>query len=333
MGMSSLPTPQPMSSLTPSGSRLRRVFLGTKGLRAGWRLLLFILFLLAFQTAIRTILNFEPTLRRILQASQREGMTASFNLLFESTGVAAVFLATFIMARIENRPFGAFGIPFRLAFRKLFWLGVVWGLAAESLAMLAMSLLHGFSLGTLAVSGLALVKYAALWAAGDVLVGTVEESAFRGYAQFTLAEGIGFWPAAFVLSAIFGVTHLGNPNEGWVGALFAMLFGLFACFTLRRTGTLWFAIGLHGAFDYSEDFIYSVPDSGFRAIGHLLNSSFHGPRWLTGGAVGPEGSVLTFGVLLLSFVLFAWLYPAKKPDTSHEPIPKVPVLEPSSPTA
>jgi len=306
-----------MSSLTPSGSRLRKVFLGPKGIRAGWCLLLFLLLLGLSQEAIQEMTRLEPALHRISQENQRGAITASYNLLFESAGLAAVFLATFIMARIEHRSIGAFGFPLQRAFGTLFWQGVIWGLAAESLAMLAMSLLHGFSFGTLAVSGLALIKYAALWAVGDVLVGAFEESLFRGYAQFTLAEGIGFWPAAFVLSAVFGVTHLGNPNEGWVGSLFVMLFGLFACFTLWRTGTLWFAIGLHGAVDYAEDFIYSVPDSGIRATGHLLNSSFHGPRWLTGGAVGPEGSVLNFGVFLISIVVFARLFPAKKTNTTE----------------
>jgi hypothetical protein len=71
---------------------------------------------------------------------------------------------------------------------------------------------------------------------------------------------------------------------------------------------LWFAVGLHASWDYSESFIYSVPDSGIVVPGHLLNSSFHGPRWLTGGTVGPEGSALVFVVLGAMFVVFDRLY-------------------------
>jgi membrane protease YdiL (CAAX protease family) len=91
-----------------------------------------------------------------------------------------------------------------------------------------------------------------------------------------------------------------------------LFFSLFACFTLRRTGSLWFAVGLHAAGDYAESFVYSVPDSGMKATGHLLNSSFHGARWLTGGTIGPEGSVLDFVVFLIAFIVFARLYPAKR---------------------
>src|SRR6266853_6439990 len=95
-------------------------------------------------------------------------------------------------------------------------------------------------------------------------------------------------------------------------ALSVMLFGIFATFTLQRTGSLWFAIGFHAATDYAETFIYSVPDSGMLASSHLLNSSLHGPRWLTGGTVGPEGSVVDFELLLVAFFVVALIFPEKR---------------------
>ena len=128
-------------------------------------------------------------------------------------------------------------------------------------------------------------------------MGFFEEFLFRGYTQFTLASGVGFWPAATMLSAAFGALHLGNGGEDKVGALSVFVIGMFFCLTLRRTGNLWFAVGLHAAFDWGETFLFSVPDSGIVAPGHLLNSSFHGPVWLTGGTVGPEGSVMAFVVV------------------------------------
>jgi membrane protease YdiL (CAAX protease family) len=137
---------------------------------------------------------------------------------------------------------------------------------------------------------------------------------FRGYAQFTLASGIGFWPAALLFSGLFGALHLFNPGEGWVGGLSVFLFGIFGCFTLRRTGSLWFAIGLHAVGDYAETFIFSVPDSGVLATGHLLNSNLHGPRWLTGGSIGPEGSLMCFVVFAISFAAFNWAYPANRTE-------------------
>jgi hypothetical protein len=58
--------------------------------------------------------------------------------------------------------------------------------------------------------------------------------------------------------------------------------------------------------------LYSVPDSGGMVTGHLLNSSFHGSRWLTGGSVGPEGSVLVFVVIALMWLVFDRLYPRSR---------------------
>ena len=123
------------------------------------------------------------------------------------------------------------------------------------------------------------------------------------------AAGVGFWPAAAGLSAAFGALHLFNGGEDKIGALSVFVIGMFFCLTLWRTGNLWFAVGLHAAFDWGETFLFSVPDSGIVAPGHLLNSSFHGPAWLTGGTVGPEGSVMAFVVVGLAAAAFVLVYP------------------------
>jgi membrane protease YdiL (CAAX protease family) len=310
----SLP-PHAAGDLTPEvapPSRIRAVFVGPGGIRAGWRFLIYAAFFLAFVRVLRLAIGKVPAFVQIFHQAQGGTLSPAFTFLLEISTIVPAFLAAFLMMRIEKRPFGAYGIPLRGAFGKLFWQGVIWGLAAETLEIALIAALGGYSLGTLALSGAVLIKYAALWAVGFVLVGIAEEFTFRGYPQFTLTTGMGFWPSAIVLSAAFGAVHLGNPGEGWVGALSVVLFGLFACFTLQRTGNLWFAIGFHAASDYAETFIYSVPDSGLLATGHLLNSSFHGPRWLTGGTIGPEGSVMDFVMLLLAFAAFHWLYPGKK---------------------
>lgn len=329
--MDSLPVDQQTTSVISSRSRMQKVFYGPSGIRAGWRLLIFVLLLTIWRVATRQAIRLLPALHRIASHAIQGTITPDFALIFESAGILALCLATFIMARIERRSLWSYGLSLSGAFGKRFWQGALWGLTLVSLEILGIFALHGFSFGGFALSGLALAKYAMLWALAFLLVGIFEEFLFRGYAQFTLSEGISFWPAALFLSAIFGALHLGNSGENWVGALSVMLFGLFACFTLRRTGTLWFAIGLHAAGDYAETFIYSVPDSGVLATGHLLNSSFHGPRWLTGGTIGPEGSVLDFAAFLLSFVIFAWLYPVSKTDRPLAPASKDPSLQPSAP--
>jgi len=304
-----VPTPPP--PVPPvSVSRLRKIFVGPGGIRAGWRFLIFaILLVCLWGIGFRL-----PVLTRLQRSTPKGTLTPALDITLELIFISSAFLAAFVMSRIEKRSFTSYGIPLKGAFGKLFWQGAMWGLALESVEIVVIYALGGFSFGTLALAGPRLAGYAALWAVSFVLVGVNEEFTFRGYAQFTLATGMGFWPSAVLLSVLFGAVHLGNPNEGLVGALSVVMFGLFACFTLKRTGNLWFAIGFHAAADYAETFIYSVPDSGFLATGHLLNSTLHqGPRWLTGGTIGPEGSVFVFVLLGAAFPLFAWFYPAKQP--------------------
>jgi hypothetical protein len=188
----------------------------------------------------------------------------------------------------------------------------MWGIAMISAIIFLIRAFGGFSFGDPALHGSKLWGYAVLWGFVFILVGIFEEFLFRGYSQFTLATGIGFWPAATLLSAGFGAVHLHNVGEDKVGALSVFVIGMFFCLTLWRTGNLWFAVGLHAAFDWGETFLYSVPDSGLVAPGHLLNSSLHGPAWLTGGMVGPEGSVMSFVVVGITAIIFVFVYPIKK---------------------
>jgi membrane protease YdiL (CAAX protease family) len=222
----------------------------------------------------------------------------------------AAAIPALLLARIEHHRWGAYGLPVRQAFGKFFWVGAAWGFAGITLLLVALRGLHVFNFGHVVLHGARIAKFGAFWAGTFLLVGFYEEFLFRGYSLFTLARGIGFWPAAIALSATFGLIHLGNGGEDWRGALAAAVIGFFFCLTVRRTGSLWFAVGFHAAWDWGESFFYSVPDSGSVSPGHLLSSSFHGATWLTGGLVGPEGSVMCFVVMAAVWAVFARMYPA-----------------------
>jgi membrane protease YdiL (CAAX protease family) len=230
-------------------------------------------------------------------------------MLRELGACSAALIAALILARIEGRRWRAYGLPVRGAFSRLFGVGAIWGFLAITLLLLALCVLGAFDFGQVALHGMRIVGWAAFWGWVFLLVGLFEEFLLRGYAQFTLARGIGFWPAAALLSCLFGAVHLRNGGEAWTGAFAGIAMGLFFCLTLRRTGTLWFAVGFHAAWDWGESFVYSVPDSGEIPVGHLLSSALHGPKWLTGGSVGPEGSVLCVAVIAVMWVVFGRTYP------------------------
>jgi membrane protease YdiL (CAAX protease family) len=290
----------------PQSPWLRRVFFGAGGLRLGWSIALYwVMF-----GVIAAVENWwADSLHLGKLWSQMAGELGAL--------VAAVVPAV-VMARIERRPFGAYGLPLRQAFSKLFWVGVVWGFLGITLLLEILHGLHAFDFGHLVLHGMSMVRYAIFWGVVFLLVGLVEEFVFRGYTLFTLVRGLGFWPAAALLSIGFGAIHLNNQGEGWTGALAAGLIGFFFCLTLRRTGSLWFAVGFHAAWDWGESFFYSVPDSGVMSPGHLLSSSFHGSRWITGGSVGPEGSLVCFFVIAVVWVGFAGIYPEVRYGAASE---------------
>jgi membrane protease YdiL (CAAX protease family) len=298
-------------------SILRKVFWGPNGLRAGWRIVIYLPLTYLLSEAIWALLIHISITARILSAHVRGVMTAPFGIIDEIPLLLCFPLPALVMAKFERRQFGEYGLPLAGAFGKLFWQGAVWGLLAQSVVILAIYALGGFSFGTFALSGSALLKYGVLWALVYLMVGLAEQFQIRGYMQFTLTKGIGFWPSALLLSAVFAAGHLDNLRESWPGILEVYVFGLLCCLTLCRTGNLWFAVGLHAAWDFAEQFLYGVPNSGLRATNVLLNSTVHGPRWLTGGEVGPEGSVFTFLCWGLSFLLFSKLYPVK----TNSPVP------------
>jgi uncharacterized protein len=285
-------------------SYVRTLFFGADGLKAGWGFAFYVLMFYPLQfVAVRWLESIDL------------GASGLWSMALEELGVfLAAVIPSVLLARVERRPWGNYGLPVRQAFGKLFWMGTVWGFASISVLLALLYGLRVFSVLHLAIHGARILRFALFWAFFFLLVGFFEDYLFRGYSQFTLRRVIGFWPSAVVLSGVFGLSHLQNAGERWVGLLAAAAIGLFFCLTLRRTGNLWFAVGFHTAWDWGETFFYSVPDSGTLFPGHLLKSSFHGPSWLTGGMVGPEASVLCFAVIAGVSGLFAKAYPPARYD-------------------
>lgn len=233
-------------------------------------------------------------------------------LLVEVGSFGIVCGLTAIMAFVEDRPFGEYGLPLKGVFAGNFWVGFLLGLAEASVLVGLILVLGGYSFGTLALQGQEILHWGLVHLVLFLFVGLYEEFLFRGYAQVSLSSLAGFWPAAAVLSIGFGLVHLANRGENWVGALSVALVGFLFAFTLKRSGNLWYAVGLHAGFDWAESFLYSVPNSGTMLRGHLSNAVLQGPAWLTGGSIGPEGSVFCFLTMGLQFLVAAWLFPAQK---------------------
>jgi membrane protease YdiL (CAAX protease family) len=138
-----------------------------------------------------------------------------------------------------------------------------------------------------------------------LFVGLVEEYAFRGYLQFTLTRGlvsvgnpisrrharaIAFWLASAVTSALFLLAHTHNGGENKLGLLQVFVVGIIFVTALWRTGSLWWAIGFHMAWDWAQSFLYGVPDSGSLMQGRLFATHALGNPLFSGAPMGRKGA-------------------------------------------
>jgi CAAX protease family protein len=291
---------------------LTQIFLNDRGLRAGWRLLIFLAITIGVP---RLVIGAIARLSSRASAGPPPAAIIPWQqLIFGCVAFLWLLLVSWIMSRIERRPVGSYGLPLvRSALPRFLHGCVFWGFLPISLALLVLRACGVFFFGNLALHGWQIFQWGAIWALVFLFVGLVEEFATRGYVLQTLADGIGFWPAAVIMAIVFGYGHMGNPGETRMGIVATSLFALFACATVWRTGNLWLAVGAHAGWDWGQSFFYGVSDSGMQAQGHLLEPTIQGPIWLSGGTVGPEGSVVTLVFWSLMTVAVLVIYRPRGP--------------------
>ena len=282
---------------------------GPNGLRAGWRLLIYITLVFAFGYMANKIAD------AVLHGHQPDQSSPGVVIVWALADLCALLLAAWIMSRIEGRKMAEYGLPWQRAFCGQFWKAFAIGFVSLTLLLTVLWLARAYSFGGLQVHGADTVKYALLWAVALILGVTLEEFLYRGYLQFTLTSGIGFWPAALITSVLMAADHIFNPGWTVLGLLMVGGFGLIACFLLRRTGDLWMPLGLHFAWDWGETYFYGVPDSGLMGRVHLFQGNFHGSAWLTGMPFGVEAGWPNLAVFLIWLIVFSkWLPGVKYPS-------------------
>jgi hypothetical protein len=281
--------------------QLRNILFNSRGFRAGWRFLMYLSLVVG--------LGFIVNRLHLFLENPLGGFAVSEGIIF---GPA------WVMSKLERRPMAVYGLPGRGAFGKLFLLGWFAGLVEVSALIGFLKILHIYSFGALVLHRADLIKWTLMFLGIFFEKALFYQFLIRGYSQFTLGEGIGFWSASELLCALSVWSYLPSGNTDLIGLPVLFVVGLFWSLTLRRTGSLWFAIGMNASFDVGGTFLYSMPNLGFGFPFdvHLSNPTVHGPAWLTGGTLGIEGSFLR----LLSMAIFVSLlnrfYPAREDATS-----------------
>jgi len=138
-----------------------------------------------------------------------------------------------------------------------------------------------------------------------LIVAVGEEIAFRGVLFRWIDERFGFWWAMIISGFIFGLVHLTNDNATLWGAIgIALEAGLLLGAAYKWSGSLWFPIGIHWAWNFSQGNIFGFAVSGNNAGDSIIQATIDGPQWLTGGAFGAEASVISMVVGLAVTAVF-----------------------------
>lgn len=208
---------------------------------------------------------------------------------------------------LDGRTPGALGFYSHPVAARETALGIGLGVVVAVVVVFAIAVLGGLSwsaqpgtAGAWLVGGVSSMLFLALPAAA-------EEALLRGYPLQALAEAWGPSAALLVMSIAFGAVHLGNPEVTALGLANIAAAGLLLGAVYLRTGSLWWATGVHLGWNWGHGYLADLPVSGLE----LLDAPFYdgvaqGPNWLGGGAFGPEGSVLATVVVLAAAAACWW---------------------------
>jgi membrane protease YdiL (CAAX protease family) len=139
-----------------------------------------------------------------------------------------------------------------------------------------------------------------------VLAGAGEEALFRGYPLQTLTRARLAWLGVLITSMTFAMVHLRNPNvKAGLTFINTAIAGVWLAAAYLRTRSLWFPLGLHWAWNWTQASLLGLPVSGISRIAPapLLHAMNAGPDWLTGGAYGIEGGAACTVALVISTIV------------------------------
>lgn len=234
--------------------------------------------------------------------------TISFNLfstLYFQLGVF-VFIALVIffwVKVVEKRPIRTLGF-----FKGHIWLNLLKGWGFGTLLLLVSFL------GTYLLGGLEFVKvdfsqrtflYILSLIPFWFIQGGTEELVTRGWLLQTVTNKLNLSWGIAISSSFFSILHLGNQGVTALSLISIVLVGVLMALYMLKTDNIWGVAALHGAWNFAQGNLVGVAVSGQHAGGSLLHFQARSgtPDWLSGGAFGLEGNLVTCVVLVVGIII------------------------------
>ena len=234
--------------------------------------------------------------------------TISFNLfstLYFQLGVF-VFIALVIffwVKVVEKRPIRTLGF-----FKGHIWLNLLkgWGLGT---LLLLVSFFGTYLLGGLEFVKVDFSQRTLLYILSLIpfwfIQGGTEELVTRGWLLQTVTNKLNLSWGIAISSSFFSILHLGNQGVTALSLISIVLVGVLMALYMLKTDNIWGVAALHGAWNFAQGNLVGVSVSGQNAGGSLLHFQARSgvPDWLSGGAFGLKGNIVTCVVLVVGIII------------------------------
>ena len=278
-------------------------------LRSVWRFIVFVvLWFLVFSVLGAVIYVARSFVSDEVRAAMRALLGSNFGFIAQSLLLLSVAIAVgwWCLRALEGLPLRALGWALHRGWARDLLLGAAVGAASLLLAAGSIFLTGGYRIAFDASASLSNI-FRTLFISTIIFAfgAAAEEALFRGYGLQTLLRSNKLWLAALPSSLFFALVHLDNPNvvPGWTFVNTALA-GVWLAIAYSRTGSLWFPLGIHWAWNWTMASVLGIPVSGITSIAPhpLLRTTETGADWLTGGSYGIEGGVICTLALILSSI-------------------------------
>ncbi len=263
---------------------------GIKARGVGWKiasLLLIYLFLASFFNVLWHLLHLRPQMQHgILNPG-----------LMVLTGVillGSILTASALTAHhFDHRSLATIGVPLSGQWLRQVLIGFLVGSVPPCLFFLA-----AYKLGSAQVADAPVDAHHLFTQTLPALIATLllafhEELLYRGYLLQVISQKSGRWMAALITGVLFGLVHAGNSAANPQGLLFTAIGGVLLAWLVMRQGSLWMAGGYHAGWNATASLALGLQVSGTTMPGSWISTTLTGPRWLSGGSYGFEGSIIS----------------------------------------